>query len=149
MSLDVLGCPEPKAASGYWSFLQHKAEGGGLAEEQAFPHFLLQLKLVVTLELACLQSFLSAPVFIIIFNLCDHSTSSLGFSAAFCPSAWKVDRRAEQRIWPSLSHYPWGSRGADSWWCRLKVMMLMMNTLLFCFLVHLWSPKLVGWAVIL
>lgn len=68
-----------------------KAEGGSLAEEQAFPlvavHFPLQLELAVTLELACLQSLLSAPIFIIISNLCDHSSSSLCLSAAFCPSA--------------------------------------------------------------
>lgn len=45
-------------------------------------HFLLQLKLAMTLELACLQSLLSTPIFVIIFDLYDHCTSSLGLSAA-------------------------------------------------------------------
>ena len=88
-----------------------KLEVAALAEEQAFPlvavHFLLQLKLVMTLELACLRSFLSTPIFIIIFNLYDHCISSLCLSAAFCPSAQKVARKAEQRMWPSLAHCPW------------------------------------------
>lgn len=120
-----------------------------MAEEQAFPlvadRFPLQLELAVTLELARLQCLLSAPIFIIIFNLCDHSTSSLCLPlSSLLPPALQHEKWTERlskdygllhRIIPS-------QRG------HLKVVMLPIKTLPPCSLVHLWSLKFVGWAVI-
>lgn len=134
MALEVPGCTDPKAASCYWSFSQHKAEGGSLAEEQAFPlvafHFPLQLELAVTLELACLQCLLSTPIFIIIFNLCDHSTSSLCLSlfhlSCLLPFSMKTGLKdwAKNMAFSIILSHP-------------KIVMFLIETLPPCSLVHL------------
>lgn len=116
-----------------------------MAEEQAFPlvavHFPLQLELAVTLELACLQSLLSAPIFIIVFNLCDHSTSSLCLSQL--PSALQHEKLTERlsKECGLLHHITPIHRG------HLKVVVLLIKTLSPCSLARFWSLKVVGWVV--
>lgn len=121
-----------------------------MAEEQAFPlvafHFPLQLELAVTLELACLQCLLSTPIFIIIFNLCDHSTSSLCLSlSSLLPSALQHERWTERLSKEyGLFHHTIPSQRAHP-----KAVMFLIKTLPPCSLAHLWSLKFVGWAVTL
>lgn len=146
MSLEVPGCTDPKAASCYWSFSQHKAEGGSLAEEQAFPlvavHFPLSWSWQWPWSWRACRACFPLP-YLSSFLICV--ITALHLPASQLPSALQHEKWTERlsKEYGPLHHIIPSQRG------HLKVVMLLIKTLPSCSLAHLWSSKFVGWAVTL